>query len=309
MDAREGKGHEDAGEGHKSGGSMTDMQGFQIDLPAGLRMRGVKRSGGAGTPILCIPGLTRSAADFEDFAPLAASTGRDVYAISLRGRGRSDYDPNHLNYFPTTYVADVLAALDQLGLSRAIFVGTSLGGIVTMLAAAMAPERIAGAVINDVGPELAPEGIARIASYVGARAGGDAGPAADLDAAMAQIRAINEVAFPGKDRAFWETFARRTFEPQPDGSWKLAYDPNIGRALLETGAAPDLWAPFAATAAFPTLIVRGAISDLLTPPIIDKMRAARPGFDYCEVADVGHAPTLTEPDAWAAIGQFIAKLD
>lgn len=308
MDAREGKGHEDAGEGHGSGCSMTDMQEFQIDLPADLQLSGVKRSGGAGTPILCIPGLTRNAADFEDFAVAAASTGRDVYAISLRGRGRSDYDSNYLNYFPTTYVGDVLAALDQLGLSRAIFVGTSLGGIVTMLTAAAAPERIAGAVINDVGPELAPEGIARIASYVGARAEGANSAAADLDAAIAQIQAINEVAFPGKDRAFWETFARRTFEPLPDGSWKLAYDPNIGRALLETGPAPDLWAPFAATVAFPTLIVRGAISDLLTPPIIDKMRAARPGFEYCEVANVGHAPTLTEPGAWAAISDFIARV-
>lgn len=287
---------------------MISKTEFAATLTDRLTLRGAKWAGGVGTPVLCIPGLTRNAADFEDFAPLAASTGRDVYAISLRGRGRSDYDPDYANYFPTTYVGDVLAALDQLGLPRAIFVGTSLGGIVTMLTAAAAPQRIAGAIINDVGPELAPEGIARIASYVGARAAGESGPAADLDAAVAQIRAINEVAFPGKDRAFWETFARRTFEPLPDGSWKLAYDPNIGRALLEAGPAPDLWAPFAASAAIPTLIVRGAISDLLTPPIIDKMRAARPGFDYCEVADVGHAPTLTEPDAWAAIRDFIARI-
>ncbi|MEK7266655.1 MAG: alpha/beta hydrolase [Pseudomonadota bacterium] len=272
-------------------------------------MRGVIAPGGSKTPILCIPGLTRNASDFEDFAPLAASTGRDVYAISLRGRGRSDYDPNHLNYFPTIYVGDVLAALDQLSLPRAIFVGTSLGGIVTMLTAAAAPERIAGAVINDVGPELAPEGIARIAGYVGARAARANGAAPDLNAAIAEIRALNEVAFPGRDLSFWETFARRTFAQQPDGSWKLAYDPNIGRALLEAGPAPDLWAPFAALGPISTLVLRGAISDLLTPSIIDKMRAARPGFDYCEVENVGHAPTLTEPDAWASIRQFISRID
>lgn len=288
---------------------MNDSSIIQIDLPDGLRMRGAKTLGGAKTPVLCIPGLTRNMADFDDFAPLAASTGRDVYAVSLRGRGRSDYDPNHLNYFPTTYVGDVLAALDQLGLARAIFVGTSLGGIVTMLTAALAPHRIAGAVINDVGPELAPEGIARIAGYVGARAAGDNGPAENLDAAIAQIRAINEVAFPGRDLSFWETFARRTFDPQADGSWKLAYDPNIGRALLEAGPAPDLWAPFAALAPISTLVLRGAISDLLTAPIIDKMRGARPGFDYCEVENVGHAPTLTEPDAWAAISRFFSRID
>jgi hypothetical protein len=177
-----------------------------------------------------------------------------------------------------------------------------------MLTAAAAPERIAAAIINDVGPELAPEGIARIAGYVGARAAAPAaGIAADLKAAIAQIRAINDVAFPGRDDAFWERFARRTFDQQPDGSWKLAYDPNIGRALLEAGPAPDLWAPFQSLQPIPTLIVRGAISDLLTPPIIDKMRAVRPGFELCEVAGVGHAPTLTEADAWPAISAFAGR--
>jgi len=274
-----------------------------------LKLELRRYSGGPKTPVLCLPGLTRNAADFDEFAPLAASTGRDVLALSLRGRGRSDYDPNHLNYFPTTYVRDVIAALDQLGLSRAVFVGTSLGGIVTMLTAVEAPARIAGAVINDVGPELAPEGIARIAGYVGARAAGANGAAESLDAAIAQIRAVNEVAFPGRDLPFWEKFARRTFAQQTDGSWTLAYDPNIGRALLEAGPAPDLWAPFAALEPIPTLVIRGAISDLLTAPIIEKMRAARPGFAYCEVLNVGHAPTLTEPDAWDAIGRFIAEID
>lgn len=286
-----------------------EAQDLGILTPDKLHLHARKVAGGAKTPVLCLPGLTRNAADFDDFAPRAAATGRDVYAISLRGRGRSDYDPDHLNYFPTTYVSDVLAALDQLGIPRAVFVGTSLGGIVTMLTSVAAPARIAAAVINDVGPELAPEGITRIAGYVGARAANGAAVAADLDEAIAQIRAINEVAFPGRPRDFWETFARRTFDPQPDGSWRLAYDPNIGRALLESGPAPDLWAPFAALAPIRTLVLRGALSDLLTAPIIEKMRAARPGFDYCEVANVGHAPTLTEPDAFAAIRGLLDEID
>lgn len=272
-----------------------------------LRLEVRSWPGGAKTPVLCIPGLTRNAADFDDFARAVAETGRDVHAISLRGRGRSDHDPVYLNYHPLTYVGDVIAALDQLGLSRTAFVGTSLGGIVTMLTAARAPGRIAAAVINDVGPELAPEGIVRIAGYVGARAADASGVAADLDAAIAQIRAINDVAFPGRDRGFWETFARRTFDPQSDGSWKLAYDPAIGRAMAEVGPAPDLWPVFSSLASIPTLIVRGAISDLLTAPIIDKMRAALPAFDYCEVEGVGHAPTLTEPDALAPILRFLSK--
>ena len=89
--------------------------------------------GGAGLPAFCIPGLTRNRRDFDDFAKWLSARGRDVYAISLRGRGRSDYDPKYLNYFPTIYREDVLGALDTLGIQRAVFVGTSLGGIVTML--------------------------------------------------------------------------------------------------------------------------------------------------------------------------------
>jgi pimeloyl-ACP methyl ester carboxylesterase len=275
----------------------------------GLRLHLRKWAGGEKTPALCIPGLTRNAADFEDFGPAIAETGRDVFAVSLRGRGRSDYDPSYRNYVPPTYVGDVLAALDQQGVRRAIFVGTSLGGLVTMLTAAAAPERLAAAVVNDIGPELAPEGIARIAGYVGARSADPDSTVPDLAAAAAQIRAINEVAFPGRDARFWETFARRTYEQRPDGSWRLAYDPAIGQALIEAGPAGDLWEPFERLASIETLVVRGALSDLLSQDIIEKMRTARPGFDYCEVADVGHAPTLTEPDALAAIRRFLAKID
>lgn len=278
---------------------------FSTEVRPGLSMAAHRTAGGPRTPVLCIPGLTRNAADFDDFAPLAAQTGRDVYAVSLIGRGRSDYDPDYLNYKPDTYCSDVLAFMNANGIDRAIFVGTSLGGIVTMLTATAAPERVAAAVINDVGPELAPEGIMRIAGYVGARAAGADEPARDLDEAAARIRAINEPAFPDRDQDFWRLFARRTFRQEAGGRWRLDYDPGIGKALLEVGPAPDLWAPFAALRPIPTLVLRGAISDLLTPPIIEKMRSANPAFVYGEVAGVGHAPTLTEPDALAAIRPFL----
>lgn len=285
------------------------MRNIEIDVSGGMKMRGVKVDGGRQTPIICLHGLTRNAADFEDALPFLAATGRDVYAFSFRGRGLSDYDPDYRRYFPTTYRDDVLAALEQLGLARAIFLGTSLGGIVAMLLAASAPARVAAAIINDVGPELAPEGIARIAGYVGARSSGDDADAPDLDGAVARIRAINEVAFPGRDREFWRTFARRTFRQTPDGAWRLDYDPNIGRALLEAGPAPDLWPAFGALRSIPTLVMRGALSDLLSPAIIDKMRAAHPDFAYAEIAGVGHAPTLSEPDARKAIDAFLQGLN
>jgi pimeloyl-ACP methyl ester carboxylesterase len=284
---------------------MSRASNDRIGLSGGLTLEARRFRGGPKTPALCLPGLTRNARDFDDFAPWLAGTGRDVVVLSLRGRGGSDYDPDYLNYHPATYVGDVIEALDGFAIARAVFIGTSLGGIVTMLTSERAPARLAAAIINDVGPELAPEGIARIAGYAGA-----ARPdAADLDEAAAQIRAINEVAFPGRDAAFWRLFATRTFRQRADGRWSLDYDQAIGKALVDVGPAPDLWPAFASLKNKPTLVVRGALSDLLTPPILEKMRAAHPGFALCEVADTGHAPTLSEPEAQAAILDLIETLD
>ncbi len=284
---------------------------FEVRTKDGLTLRGkhyapAERSG--KTPALCLPGLTRNDQDFEDFAPEIAATGRDVYALSFRGRGPSDYDPDYLNYHPLTYRQDVLDALDALGIDSAVFVGTSLGGIVTMLTAMAAPARIAAAIINDVGTELAPEGIARIAGYVGAAATTPT-PAANLDEAAARIRAINEVAFPGRDDDFWRTFARRTFRQNGDGAWRLDYDTRVGKALLEVGPAPDLTPAFASLAPVKTLVVRGALSDLLSMEIVDKMRTINPAFEYAEVSNVGHAPTLTEPDALGPIRNFLQSVN
>lgn len=272
-----------------------------LTLGSGVKLSYCNFPGGSKTPALCLHGLTRNLKDFEDFAPWLAATGRDVAALSLRGRGDSDYDPDYLNYHPLKYRDDVLEALDLLGWTRAIFIGTSLGGIVTMAVCAAAPARVAAVVLNDIGPELAPEGVARIAGY----AGGARPDAQSLAEAAAQIRAINEVAFPGRDDAFWRMFAARTFRREQTGRWRPDYDPNIGRALLELGPAPDLWPLFDALAGRPTLSIRGAISDLLTPPIVDKMKARHAALKTCTVANTGHAPTLTEPEALAAIREFL----
>ncbi len=277
----------------------------RIDVAAAISLETRFWAGGAATPVVCIPGLTRNAADFDAVAETAAATGRDVAAISLRGRGRSDYDPDFKNYFPTTYRDDVIKVLDALGWARAIFIGTSLGGITTMLVNEVAPERIAAAVINDVGPELASEGLTRIGSY----AGKTGGPARDLNEAAARIRDINGVAFPdeaGDD--YWIDFARRTFRETSNG-WVLDYDPAIGQALLENGPAPDLWPGWTSLNDTPTLLVHGELSDLLTDPIVEKMRAAHPQCDYVRVPRVGHAPMLTEPAASKAITAFLNKID
>ena len=280
------------------------METRLIPLSDSIQLAAKIWRGGPKTPVICLHGLTRNAADFEDLQPLIAAVGHDSCAITMRGRGKSDRDPNYSNYHPLQYRDDVISVMNSMAIERAVFIGTSLGGIVTMLVNEAAPELLAGAIINDVGPDLAPEGIARIAGYVGKTSG----VAADLDGAAAAIRAVNETAFPDRPHEFWVEFAKRTFRQNPDGSWALDYDPNIGRALTELGPAPDLWGPWEGLKSKPTLVIRGAISDLLSPQIVEKMRGVHPNFDYAEVANTGHAPTLTEPEAWRAIEAFLARI-
>lgn len=273
----------------------------------GLRLVGdLYAAGGAKTPAICIPGLTRNAADFAELAPMIAATGRPALAVSLRGRARSDYDPDVANYQPLAYLADIDAFMGAIDAPRAVLIGTSLGGIVAMLMNARSPDRVAAAVINDVGPDLAPEGLARIGAYM---ANAPKEPAGNLDEAVARIKAINAVAFPDAGDDDWRRFAERTFRRTPDGAWTLDYDPNIARGLAENGPAPDLWPAWKSLADTPTLLARGALSDLLTPSIVEKMRAARPGFDYVEAARVGHAPFMTEADVWPAMEAFLARID
>ena len=278
----------------------------KIRLRDGLEMTIARWDGGPKTPIFCIPGLTRNSLDFNDLAGKLAPEGWPVYALSLRGRGKSDYDQNYRNYRPETYCEDVLEALEQLDIREAIFIGTSLGGIVTMLANEAAPEKVHAAILNDIGPELAPEGIARIAGYVAANAGQS--PITSLEQAAARLKEIHYVAFPDAEDAEWLDFAKRTFTKTAEGHWRLDYDPNISRALIENGPAPDLWPAFKSLKGKPTLVVRGAISDLLSPAIVNEMRKAHGSFDYVEVPRTGHAPMLTEPAAWDAIKKFLDAL-
>lgn len=272
----------------------------------GLGLEVKRFEGGGRTPAVCIPGLTRNRRDFDAFAAQLSRAGRDVYALSLRGRGGSDYDPNYENYNPLVYCDDVLNTLDQLDIPQAVLVGTSLGGIVAMMTNMLAPERVAAAILNDIGAELAPEGLTRIAAYVG---GGENAAAADLDEAAAQIRAVNEIAFPGRDEAFWRRFALNTFRETSDGRWILDYDPLVGKALADADNPIDLWPAFTSLKNTPTLLIRGALSDLLTPEIVDKMRAVHPALAVCEVPGVGHAPLLTEAEAIAAISRFLDASD
>ena len=261
--------------------------------------------GNAKLPVVCLHGLTRNAADFGDLAPWIAATGRRVLAVDFRGRGASAWDPNPANYIPTTYAADVLALMDHAGIGRAVFVGTSLGGIVTMLLAASRPLAVAAAVLNDVGPSLAPEGLARIAGYAG-----KGEPPTTWAEAAAYARTINAAAFPAYGDADWDVFARRLFEIGPDGALRPSCDPAIAVPIQAAGPAalaPDLTPLFLNLATGrPLLLIHGALSDLLDAPRAQAMRTLAPAMAYAEIPNVGHAPMLDEPEARAALADFLA---
>jgi pimeloyl-ACP methyl ester carboxylesterase len=264
-------------------------------------------AGPARAPVVCLHGLTRNARDFEDLAPRLAARGRRVLALDVRGRGASAWDTDPMRYVPATYAVDVLALLDALAVARAVFIGASMGGLITMVVGALRPQAVAAAVLNDVGPELAPEGLARIAGF--------AGQGADVqtwDQAADFARARNEVAFPHYGPSDWAAFARRLFT-EKGGKPALDYDPAIAKAFArpppppgeDTPPLPDLWPLFKGLAAGPLLTIRGATSDLLSPDIARRMREAAPGMAYAEVAGVGHAPMLDEPQALAAIDALL----
>jgi pimeloyl-ACP methyl ester carboxylesterase len=256
-----------------------------------------------GDPVLCLHGLTRNLKDFEDFAPHIAAMGRTVICATQRGRGRSDHDPQPERYTPAVYTQDMLDLLDHLEIERAAFVGTSMGGLMTMVAATMAPQRIARAVLNDIGPELDPVGIARIRAY----AGKTEGRFDSWQAAADAIRAINGVAFPKETGdAFWLDFARKTCREADNGDIVLDYDKAIAESVAEGGDVDvDLWPLFEALKDTPTLVVRGAITDLLMMSTVEDMQRRKPDLEFVQVPDVGHAPFLTEPAALEKIREFL----
>lgn len=253
-------------------------------------------------PLLCLPGLTRNTRDFAGFAETFSPRHR-VLALEFRGRAQSDYDPQPMRYNPLTYAGDVIQLLDELALQRAIFVGTSLGGLVTMTVAAMAPQRIAATILNDIGPELSRAGLDRIRNYVGKdvrfRSWDEA----------AELIASNNGRLPASySHEDWVRTARRVCREQ-DGEICFDYDMAIA-VPFEASPTPtiDMWPLFVALAQKPLLVVRGEKSDLLSAEAAEKMRAVAPNASFAVVPGVGHAPELDEPEAIAAIRAFLADL-
>jgi pimeloyl-ACP methyl ester carboxylesterase len=274
-------------------------------VPDGLRLHYRDYAGDpAKPPLLCLPGLTRNARDFAELAERTSPRFR-VLALEFRGRAGSDYDPVPARYNPLTYAADVLQLLDQLKISQAIFVGTSLGGLVTMTVAALAPQRIAATILNDVGPELSDAGLDRIKSYVGKGV-----RFASWDAAAEAIAANQGQAFENYRHDDWVRMAKRNCR-EDNGEICFDYDMAIALPFNTTSAQPtiDMWPFFAALASKPLLVVRGGKSDLLSAQALEKMKVAAPNASFAVVPGVGHAPDLNEPEAVAAISAFLDEVE
>jgi pimeloyl-ACP methyl ester carboxylesterase len=257
-----------------------------------------------GAPVvLCLHGLTRNSRDFQDLAIDLARYFR-VLVPEQRGRGLSDYDTDSAHYTILQYVQDMTHLLRSLKIDRISVVGTSMGGLMTFALNALHPGLIARAVINDIGPEIAPQGLARIKSYVGA-----AGPFDDWDAARNYIKTISAEIFPKWSAQQWSDFAKQSYIER-NGKIVIDYDPGIIEPLqVDTGDAETetLWAMFDALAHVPLLLVRGELTDLLSEKCVAEMRRRHQHLTVLTVPDVGHAPMLNEPGVSAAIQSFLTS--
>lgn len=273
--------------------------------PDGLKLYAKRYGTTGGMPVLCMHGLTRNHRDFE---PLIEALPKkyDILAVDQRGRGKSEYDADLSNYRPDVYIKDMEMLLNHLGVRKAHLIGTSMGGLMSMLMMKAMPQRVASVVMNDIGPVLEKAGLQRIAGYVGGTE-----PVDGWEEAVHRTKAVQLDAFPKQTDAFFEAFARRTWTEDEAGKVRLDYDPKIADSLsaIKTGAMINfmMWRLFDEMKQVPLLLIRGGLTDLLSPANAERMVKRHPNAQLVTVPDVGHAPILNEPDAQSAILAFLKK--
>lgn len=285
---------------------MNDAHSRFIKSHDGLKLHvreyGAPRPG--QLPLVCLPGITRTAEDFEPLADALAQQ-RHILAVDYRGRGLSDYDANSANYSLPVELTDLITVLAACAATPATFLGTSRGGMLIMLLASLQPQVIAGAILNDIGPVIDPAGLKRIKTYVGKLP-----PPKSLAEGAATLRRFNPD-FPALTDADWLAFAKRTWR-QRNGTLELVYDPRLmdGLAAFDPDQPlPDMWPQFDAMPHTPLMVVRGANSDILSPATVAAMRARRSDLVSIEVPNQGHAPLLSEADMISRISDFLAQCD
>jgi pimeloyl-ACP methyl ester carboxylesterase len=284
----------------------TTPESLFVSAPDGLRLHvrvdGQTRDG--KLPVVCLPGLSRNHSDFEELAT-ALGRVRRVLSIDLRGRGRSEYDPNPANYSLPVELADIIAVLTALEAEPAVFVGTSRGGILTMLLAAVRPGAIAGAVLNDIGPVIENKGVLRIKGYVGKTP-----QPRSIEEGAEILRRLFSNQFTRFTAEDWLAQARRNWWLK-DGKLVAPYDPALSRTLSENDLErplPTLWAQFDALTDMPLMVIRGEHSDLLSPETVEAMKARRRRMAAIEIKGEGHAPQL-EGDVITRIAAFADECD
>lgn len=275
--------------------------------PDGLRLHYRDYAGGSDgrPPLLCLPGLTRNARDFEPLAAQLAGEWR-LICPDMRGRAESAQAKDPMTYVPLTYLQDISRLLSDLAITRFVAIGTSLGGLITMLIAATHREWLAGALLNDVGPVLEEAGLSRIRNYVGV---GQSHPSW-VHAARALEEANRDI-YPAYDLEQWLAMAKRLYRLNSGGRVVLDYDMRVAEPLRVSDGTPvvDMWPVISAFRDIPTLILRGERSDLLSAATAARMAAEiGPSAELVTVPDVGHAPVLDEPDALAGVRSLLARV-
>jgi len=255
-----------------------------------------------GTAVLCLAGMTRNSKDFAHVATALAGHRR-VICLDYRGRGRSAYDPDWRHYEPTVYLNDILHLLTALNIHKVIVIGTSLGGLLAMALAVARPSLLVGAVVNDIGPDVAAEGLAHVLDYFA-----NDRPLPDWPAAIAELRRTFKYLELG-DVQNWERMARATYKECPDGFLRFDWDVRLIHPFRQAlHRKQDLWPYFRALRAIPTLAIRGGKSQVFLPSCLVRMSEEKPDLMTVTVPDVGHTPNLGEPVAVAALDNFLAGL-
>lgn len=294
-----------------TGGGDRDPRDVFYTSSDGLRLHAAEYgdTNSPWLPVVCLPGLSRGARDFHHLAMHLSRhrhRPRRVVAFDYRGRGRSQWDEEVANYNPLTEMADILDGMAALGIGRAIVVGTSRGGIIAMLMGVARPNAIAGLVLNDIGPEIEPLGLARIKTYVGRTPAPD-----DWDDAAAILSRLHSGQFTSLSDREWQAFARMTYRDE-DGTPVSDYDPALAQTFEGVEfdqPMPDLWKEFETLGNIPILAIRGEHSDLLSEETVARMAETHDRFDAVTIDGQGHPPLLLNTPILQRISAFITSTE
>lgn len=271
----------------------------------GLSARGFHRlayyewgAADATRTVVCVHGLTRNARDFDVLAASLASDCR-VICIDIVGRGDSDWLSDPSLYAYPQYLADMTALLARLGTAQVDWIGTSMGGLIGILLAAQPRTPISRLVLNDVGPFIGSAAMTRIASYIS-----QPPVLPDMAAALAYIRTIYQNTGPCTD-ADYQTMTETSIRPLPDGGYALQYDPAIAVNFAALSGDLDLW-PYYDRISCPTLVLRGAQSDVLTDETAAAMTRRGPQAQLVVIPGIGHYPALRDAKQIDSVTKFLA---